>query len=53
MPVMMPRQSDSDMYRDGYKLLASGPQMPTMSTEECTAYQTSNADSCPLLGGDP
>lgn len=45
MPVMMPRYSDSDMCRDGYAAARGLLRTPSMSTEECTAYQASNRNA--------
>ena len=37
MPVMLPRQSDADMRRDGSTTAQTVPNLPSMSAEECTA----------------
>jgi hypothetical protein len=41
MPVMLPRQSDADMRRDGSTTVQTVPNPPSMSAEECTAHQDS------------
>jgi hypothetical protein len=41
MPVMLPRQSDADMRRDGSTTAQTVPNLPSMSAEECTAPQDS------------
>ena len=43
MPVMLPRQSDADMRRDGSTTAQTVPNPPSMSAEECTAPQDSQA----------
>ena len=43
VPVMLPRQSDADMRRDGSTTAQTVPNPPSMSTEECTAPQDSQA----------
>ena len=42
MPVMLPRQSDADMRRDGSTTAQTVPNLPSMSAEECTAPQDSH-----------
>lgn len=39
MPVMLPRESDADMRRDGSATTETVPIQPSMSAEECTAHQ--------------
>lgn len=39
MPVMLPRESDADMRRDGSATAETVPIQPSMSAEECTAHQ--------------
>lgn len=39
MPVMLPRESDADMRRDGSATAETVPTQPSMSAEECTAHQ--------------
>ena len=41
VPVMLPRQSDADMRRDGSMTAQTVPNPPSMSAEECTAPQDS------------
>jgi hypothetical protein len=41
VPVMLPRQSDADMRRDGSTTARRVPDPPSMSAEECTAPQDS------------
>jgi len=41
VPVMLPRQSDADMRRDGSTTAKTVPIPPSMSAEECTAHQDS------------
>src|SRR5271166_6184864 len=41
VPVMLPRQSDADMRRDGSTTAQTVPNPPSMSAEECTAPQNS------------
>lgn len=41
VPVMLPRQSDADMRRDGSTTAQTVPIPPSMSAEECTAHQDS------------
>ena len=53
MPVTLPRYFDSDICRAGIDAANGQPNNTSVSTEECAAYQTSNAESCPLLCGDP
>ena len=43
VPVMLPRQSDADMRRDGSTTAQTVPIPPSMSAEECTAHQDSRA----------
>ena len=43
VPVMLPRQSDADMRRDGSTTAQTVPNPPSMSAEECTAPQDSQA----------
>ena len=37
VPVMLPRQSDADMRRDGSTTAKTVANPPSMSAEECTA----------------
>jgi hypothetical protein len=39
MPVMLPRESDADMRRDGSATAQTVSIPPSMSAEECTAHQ--------------
>jgi hypothetical protein len=39
MPVMLPRESDADMRRDGSATAETVPIQPSMSGQECTAHQ--------------
>src|SRR5271166_1457046 len=41
VPVMLPRQSDADMRRDGSTTAQTVPNPPSMSADECTAPQNS------------
>ena len=43
VPVMLPRQSDADMRRDGSMTAQTVPNPPSMSDEECTSPQESQA----------
>jgi len=43
VPVIMPRQSDADMRRDGPTTAQTVPNPPSMSAEECTAHRNSHA----------
>ena len=43
VPVMLPRQSDADMRRDGSTTANAVPNPPSMSAEECTAHPDSQA----------
>ena len=43
VPVMLPRQSDADMRRDGSTTAQTVPIPPSMSAEECTAHQDQRA----------
>src|SRR5271165_2788142 len=43
VPVMLPRQSDADMRRDGSTTAQTVPNPPSLSAEECTAPQDSQA----------
>ncbi len=43
MPVMLPRQSDVDMHREGSHAAYVRPFMPSLNADECTAHQDSNA----------
>ena len=43
VPVMLPRQSDADMRRDGSATAKTVPNPQSMSAEECTAQRDSQA----------
>lgn len=43
VPVMLPRDFDADMRRDGSMTAQSVETPPSMSAEECTAHQDSHA----------
>ncbi|MBA4010954.1 MAG: hypothetical protein C0481_03735 [Phenylobacterium sp.] len=47
VPVMLPRETDADMRRDGSSTAQSVETPPSMSAEECTAHQDSAADQAP------
>ena len=50
VPVMLPRQSDADMRRDGSTTAQTVPIPPSMSAEECTAHQDSHAENGSTTG---
>ena len=43
VPVMLPRQSDADMRRDGSTTAQTVPNPPSISAEECTAHRDTQA----------
>jgi hypothetical protein len=43
VPVMLPRQSDADMRRDGSATAKTVPNPQSMSAEECAAQHESQA----------